>query len=247
MTELEPFTYAMYNNLLSERSLKLIGEANRDGEVTAAIERSWGVRDASDITFVNLLMDDSVSIEDHIDTLREGHNTVLASLREAGMPNVMVSTRMLNGRVCNPFAPLEQVPELRRGDFMPLGGTPLYYSSRLFLASIIGKGAELQMKRIDVRSATLILTDGEDNDSKGVGPESVAPLVQDMIASGNHIVMGVGVGTESTFRPIFRAMGIPDKWIYASVAKDELLSFLRRFGEMGKQLALESNKAPKRR
>jgi hypothetical protein len=42
----------------------------------------------------------------------------------------------------------------------------------------------------------------------------VAAIVQDMLAQENHIVAAMGIDDGTTdFKKVFRAMGIPDRWI----------------------------------
>ena len=93
-------------------------------------------------------------------------------------------------------------------------GTPLYDQTAVTLGTVIAKAQELQQAGIAVRTVTLIITDGGDYGSTRMKPADVKAIVDDMLAHEHHIVaaMGISDGTTS-FRDVFRAMGIPDRWI----------------------------------
>ena len=99
-------------------------------------------------------------------------------------------------------------------NYDPCLGTPLYDQTCVLLGTVIAKSQELAQAGIAVRTVTLIITDGGDYGSTRCKAADVAALVGDMLAQENHIVAAMGISDGTTdFKAVFRAMGIPDRWI----------------------------------
>jgi hypothetical protein len=99
--------------------------------------------------------------------------------------------------------------------------TPTNYSPNLArrsairprsLGTVIAKAQELAQADRGAHR-TLIITDGGDyNDA--LQARDVKAIVDDMLAQENHIVAAMGISDGTTdFKAVFRAMGIPDRWI----------------------------------
>jgi hypothetical protein len=88
-----------------------------------------------------------------------------------------------------------------------------------------------------VRAFTIIITDGEDTGAHGITAQHVRALVTDMLEfASNYIVIGMGMGDEEAFRKVFRAMGIPNRWIlHADSTADDMAA---TFQKIAKDLAL---------
>lgn len=172
---------------------------------------------ASEVVLLTMMPDDSASIAHagNTDAVRDGHNFVLdalASSKQAG--EVLAHTRFLNGHVLYPYTALEHAVKLAAANYDPRFGTPLYDQTAVVLGTVIAKAQELARAGIAVRTVTLIITDGADYGSKRATPDDVAAIVRDMLAQENHIVAAMGISDGATdFRAVFRAMGIPDRWI----------------------------------
>jgi hypothetical protein len=120
--------------------------------------------------------------------------------------------------------------------------TPLYLQSLLTLGTVVAKAQEEEDRGANVRTFTLIITDGLDNNSGIIAASDVRAVVADMLQfATNHIVAGMGIGELPgvSFRQIFRSMGIPERWIFtAGTSLDELR---RVFDEIARKLGLAAS------
>ena len=190
-------------------------------DVGAQIQAGLGVNlddvAASEVVLLTMMPDDSQSIAHAGNTgaVRDGHNFVLdalAACKQAG--EVLAHTRYLNGHVLYPYTSLDHAVKLDAANYDPRSGTPLYDQTAVVLGTVIAKAQELARAGIAVRTLTLIITDGADYGSKRATPDDVAAIVRDMLAQENHVVAAMGISDGTTdFRAVFRAMGIPDRWI----------------------------------
>ena len=106
---------------------------------------------------------------------------------------------------------------------------------------MIAKAEELAQAGIAVRTVTLIITDGGDYGSTRCKPADVAALVTDMLAQENHIVAAMGISDGTTdFKKVFRAMGIPDRWI---LTPGNSASEIRRAFQVFSQSAVRARRA----
>lgn len=171
----------------------------------------------SEVTLVTQLIDDSGSIRfaGNAGTVRNGHNQVLESLKECKQANgILAHCRYLNGAVLYPYCLIQQAPLMTNANYDPVGSTPLYDQTAVTLGTVVAKVQEFEDNNVPVRAITLIITDGADMGSYRHTPHTLKPLVQSLLQTEMHIVASMGIHDGSTdFRQIFRAMGIPDKWI----------------------------------
>ena len=190
-------------------------------DVGAQIEAALGVPaldvQASEVTLVTMMPDDSGSIEfaGNTQVVRDGHNFVIEALKDAKQgEGVLVHTRYLNGYILYPYCPLDQAPLMDQNNYQATGGTPLYDHSVVLLGTVLAKSQEFTEEGVPVRTVTLIITDGHDEHSVRYRPADVARLVQDLLLQETHIVAAMGIDDGRTdFRQVFREMGIRDEWI----------------------------------
>lgn len=190
-------------------------------DVGAQIQAGLGVTvddvAASEVVLVTMMPDDSQSIAaaGNTDAVRDGHNLVLEALRgsrQAG--EVLAHTRYLNGTVLCPYTTLDHAVAMTPVNYHPNLGTPLYDQTAVVLGTVIAKAQELAQAGIAVRTVTLIITDGADCGSHRCRPSDIRAIVEDMLAQENHVVAAMGIRDGATdFHAVFRAMGIPDRWI----------------------------------
>jgi hypothetical protein len=103
---------------------------------------------------------------------------------------------------------------MTRANYDPHLATPLYDQTAIVLGTVIAKAQELAQAGIAVRTVTLLITDGADYGSHRCTAADVEAIVADMLAQEHHIVAAMGISDGATdFRAVFRAMGIPDRWI----------------------------------
>ncbi|HEY0192331.1 MAG TPA: hypothetical protein VGC42_14525 [Kofleriaceae bacterium] len=213
---------------------KLLGDAHDQGALSARSHATLDVVDvgqqiqaglgvaidditASEVVLVTLMPDDSGSIAaaHNAGAVRDGHNFVLDALRCSKQSGeVLAHTRYLNGHVLFPYIALDHAVKMTPANYTPDQGTPLYDQTAVVLGTVIAKSQELAQAGIAVRTVTLIITDGADAGSRRVRPADIKSLVDDLLAQEHHIVAAMGISDGSTdFHQVFRAMGIPDRWI----------------------------------
>jgi hypothetical protein len=116
--------------------------------------------------------------------------------------------------VLYPYVPLDAAIAMDEHNYVPCHATPLYDQAVVLLGTVIAKSAELAQAGVPVRTVTLLITDGGDYGSTRCGAKEVRALVADLLAQENHVVAAMGIHDGTTdFVAVFRAMGIPDRWI----------------------------------
>src|SRR5262249_19277262 len=109
---------------------------------------------------------------------------------------------------------LDHAVKMTPANYNPRLGTPLYDQTAVVLGTVIAKSQELSQAGIAVRTVTLIITDGRDFRSTRMTPHAVNASDDDMLAHEHHSVGAMGISDGRTdFRQVFRAMGIPDRWV----------------------------------
>jgi hypothetical protein len=202
---------------LSAKSLSALDVVDVGAQINAGLGIHIDDVAASEVVLLTMMPDDSQSIAAANNTaaVRDGHNFVLdalASSKQSG--EVLAHTRYLNGSVLFPYTQLAHATRMSTANYDPCLGTPLFDQSVVLLGTVIAKAQELAQAGIAVRTVTLIITDGGDYGSRRCRPADVAAIVADMLAQESHIVAAIGIDDGTTdFRKVFRAMGIPDKWV----------------------------------
>jgi hypothetical protein len=207
---------------------------------------------STDVLLVAMMLDDSGSIcfGSNEQAVRDGTNSVVESLKDAREAvDIQFFLRYLNGTIMHPFGDLDTVPLLTSANYRGSGGTPLYDQSVEFLKALIAKAQEFEQYNVNVRTMSLIVTDGQDAGSFKHRAADVCTIVKDLLATESHIVAGMGVdGGGTNFRDIFADMGIPDMWIYetgpmAGESKDEFLRRIRRGFQLFSKSAVRASKS----
>ena len=202
---------------LSAKALATLDVVDVGAQIQAGLGCTIDDVAASEVVLLTMMPDDSGSIAyaRNTDVVCDGHNFVLESMRgsrQAG--EVLAHTRYLNGHVLCPYTALDHAVAMTKANYNPHLGTPLYDQAAVVLGTVIAKAQELAQAGIAVRTVTLIITDGGDYGSTRCKPADIKAIVEDMLAQESHIVAAMGISDGSTdFRAVFRAMGIPDRWI----------------------------------
>jgi molecular chaperone DnaK (HSP70) len=196
---------------------------------------------AAQILLATIVVDDTRSITFDNGPLaavavRNGHNRCVAALTQAsGATEVLVQTRFLNKGLIAPYTRGTRALMLDATSYSADGGdTPLYRQSVIALGSAVTKARQLRSHGAAVRTFTLIITDGADNASGAITAKHVACLVGDMqeFSNNHHLIVGMGIGADAKFRPIFTEMGLNDNCILTSEAtREELLATFRSLAQ----------------
>jgi len=173
--------------------------------------------EGSEVFLLTVLLDDSSSIrfvQGNTEAVRDGHNLVIDAHKASKAENdILVHAVTLNSGIVYPYTVLPQAPKLDASNYSPNGGTPLYDKAIAVLATVLAKEDEFRKQGVPVRTATLIVSDGNDEGSRK-GAFDVKNVVDDMLRRENHIIAAMGVDDGRTdFRRVFGEMGIRPEWI----------------------------------
>jgi hypothetical protein len=216
---------------ISKESVGVLKRRNVAGLLPEGLRRH-DLKDA-EILLVTALVDDSGSISEarQESAIREGHNRLLQVLKETGSSaHVLVTTRLLNGKIINSFCPVSDASRLTAQNYDPaqFGGTPLYHQSVVTLGTLMLQTQALEEAGCRVRTITLLMTDGLDESHYLTGhnhfqvkydtPASdVAFIARDMHRSGNHLLAAYAVGAgAAALEGEFTKMGIRPGWVLTS-------------------------------
>jgi len=203
---------------ISPQSEALVVTPDYGAQIQAGLGVTVDDVTASEVFLVAIVIDDSGSIrfvQGNSDAIRDGHNLVVEALIASKQGDgILAACRYLNGTLLYPFTPVDRAERMTAQNYNPMGGTPLYDASVAALATAVAKAQEFLDSGVVARTATLILTDGNDEHSLHATAADVKRLVDDMLRSERHIVAGMGVSDGSTdFRRVFGEMGIRKEWI----------------------------------
>ena len=127
---------------------------------------------------------------------------------------MLAHTRYLNGFVLYPYCPLDQALRMDKKNYDPNLGTPLYDQAVVMLGTVLAKTQQFADNGVNVRTVSLIITDGADAGSQKATAKTVAQIVRDMLKTEQHIIAAMGIDDGSTcFKKVFQDMGIRDEWI----------------------------------
>lgn len=234
-----------------ERSIILIDSARKAGVISEESRKALGKIDPKklslgssigqykrdDVLLAATLIDDSGSLnsQSSAEAVRIGHNAVISALLDSDAPSaIWFHTRYLHGYELNPWNQLERATKMDSRNYRPNDGTPLYDETAVILGSIIAKTQEFRDNWTTVRSATLIVTDGEDTESNLQTPSTIKSIVTDMYDTGIHIVAAMGIG--SNFRNLLMQMGIRENLILTSGSTpEEIREAFGLFAKMARQ------------
>lgn len=251
---------ARARSALSRRSAEALSEGKVVQLIESGLDRSQTVSKPGRITLVTLEPDDSISIfmDDagvqrdwtrQAEAIMTGHNELLQGMQTGPEGRrSMLLTRYLNGTVLNPFMPLALCRQMDRRVYRAdPGGTPLYAETLATLGIVLAKTEELTNRGARVRTATLVMTDGEATDFTSEGERKLRSIVQDMRESGVHTIVGMGLGRHANFTQTFTSMGIDERHVYTAANIESILEAFRMFGKEVLLLAAGTSSEPGRR
>ncbi|EKD24717.1 MAG: hypothetical protein ACD_80C00167G0015 [uncultured bacterium (gcode 4)] len=244
------------------KNIGLLQNAHEDGDLSsgslnaltkipdigAIIQQGLGVPidsvRSSEVILLNILVDDSGSIRmaGNSQPVRDGHNMLIQALLESKQQdNIEVLNRYLNGTVLYPYTPLSLVPKMDSSNYDAVGGTPLFDETVKLLATVIAKTQDFKNSGIQVRTITLIMTDGDDCHSHTSTAKDIKKIVTDMLRSEDHIVAAMGFDDgKLDFKKVFSDMGIPDNWILTANANP---AEIRKAFQMFSQSAVRASQS----
>lgn len=218
--------------ILSGASLSALQIPDIGNAINNAIGTSIEIN-AAQAVHVVMLLDDSSSISwawdedkqqttDNSQLVIDGHNLVIEALRGSkARDGIFVTTLLLNGKVINSFAHIDNAVLLDSNNYVAEGGTPLYDQCTITIGSAVAKAQEISEDGVPCRSIILVTTDGMDEHSVNTKASDVKSVVGDVLQTEQYIVAAMGIpgarhgyrGKSLDFRKVFEQMGIQDKWI----------------------------------
>jgi hypothetical protein len=166
------------------------------------------------VLLATLFVDDSGSMGSNAETVRIGQNAVIDALQDSAYPeSVLVRTELLNKGPLSRYNTVKDAIRLDRQNYRTGSGTPLYDRTAEILSGIQISTQEFSNDWKTVRTATLITTDGIDENSKGTTEQMINQVVTDMKRTGIHLIAGMPIGKERHVVDTLLEMGIDEKWI----------------------------------
>lgn len=211
------FQTAQDDGIISPASANALSVVDIGQEIQEALTGNIDAVQSSEVVLVTMMPDDSGSIrfEGNSQLVRDGHNLVLDALGASKQTDaIQVHTRYLNGFVLYPYTDIKQATRMDSRNYNPGGGTPLYDQSVLLLGTVLAQAQQFIDNGVAARTVTLIITDGADIGSQRANPAMVKSIVDDMLRTEDHIIVGMGIDDGYTdFKQVFQEMGIRDEWI----------------------------------
>lgn len=209
-------------------------------DVSAKISQGMGVDpdafQASEVTLVGLLVDDSGSIDmaNNTDALLAGVNGILTALKGSkNAGTILVHIKLLNGRVVCPFVALQDAPLLDSTNYSADGGTPLYDQYVVFAGTVMAKTKEFLDAGVVVRSVCCTVTDGSDQGSRRNTADDCRRITESLLASETAVVGAMGIQLPGTdFARVFASMGIrPDSIMLATADPKAIRAACHQFSQ----------------
>jgi hypothetical protein len=214
-------------------------------DIGSAIQAGLGINVddvlSSEVLLVSVLIDDSGSISgsNNEQNIIDGHNLILDSLLDSKQKdNVLIHTRYLNGKILNSFCHIKDANRMDKNNYHSVGGTPLYDETAVLLGTVIKKTQEFVDNGVQVRTCSIILTDGRDEHSKKCDQFTCRSLTEDMfkVELKRHSICAMGIDDGSTnFASIFNSMGITNVLTPGNTASE-----IRKAFEVASQSAIQS-------
>jgi hypothetical protein len=247
------FQGAAEEGMLTQGTANTLSMVDIGAQIQAGLGTNIDDIDASEVTLVAMLIDDSGSIRfrSNAQAVRDGHNLVLKSIADARQSGkTLVHTRYLNGEILYPFVTVDQAIQMNPQNFNPMGGTPLYDQSVIVLGTLVAEMLRYMDNGVPCRAILGIITDGNDQHSvKFRNPAEVKKVVDDILASELSVIisgMGISDGGSTDFTDIFQSMGILPEWIhdpskYSTEAERE--SAVRKMFQMFSRSAVRASQS----
>jgi hypothetical protein len=210
------FGAAADQGLVSAATHQALTVVDLGAQIQAALGTPPDLIEATEQFLVAIVLDDSSSIRfaGNEPIVRTGVKEVVKALGGSKTSDgILMLIQKLNSGLLCPFTPIRDVPDITPQNYSCSGDTPL--NDRVFetLSAVLAKQVQVNQTGAQVRTATLIVSDGANNASRRSAAE-VKKLVTDLLKAECHIVAAMGIDDGSTdFRQVFSEMGIPDQWI----------------------------------
>ncbi len=208
------FNEANEEGLLGEASQQILVENINNAVIAGANGKAAEEIDATDVTLVTLVIDNSGSIQfgGLDEAVREGQNALLDTLSQSKQNDSILLAQWKLGveaELVHSYLPLDEAVRLDTRNYHPNDGTALYDVWMSALASNVAYAQTLAATGTLVNAIALIITDGRDEHSRQHLARDCAELAKDLLASETFHLAFVGVGSKKTFKTVAEEMGFP--------------------------------------
>ncbi|OGI16597.1 MAG: hypothetical protein A3J63_01985 [Candidatus Moranbacteria bacterium RIFCSPHIGHO2_02_FULL_40_12b] len=201
---------------------------------------------ATDVTLLTLVVDDTGSLAHLIDSVIEGQNQLLEAIRNSKQKdNILLALWKFDAdsKLVHSYVPVGQATKLDRRNYRASGSsTALNDAWMNAMASNIAYAQMLRSSGTPVKNIAVVITDGQDNDSRRYRAADCAKVNKDLLKSEQFILAFVGMGQtaadETQFRLIAEEMGFPDG---AILTVDSTPSEIRKIFNMISQSAIRAS------
>lgn len=176
--------------------------------------------DTEDVTLVSVLIDGSGSMQPYRDDVIKNYNdSFLKPIQgAANAKSILVSTWIFSEspgiplvRLLHSHKPAGECPLLTRQDYAPDGGTPLYKALYQALTGIFNYGNTLLDNGHNIKRIVLLLSDGEENASRGfVSSSQLKQFSKDMLNTETCVLSYIYFGDERDGNKYASNIGFPE-------------------------------------
>ncbi len=166
--------------------------------------------EATEVTLVSLLIDDSGSMCDVVDAVIDGQNSMLKALIDSKQKDSFLLGMWALNRIgpYHSYLKIENVEKLDHVNYYPGGHTPLFDKWIETLSANVAYAQQLRDSGTSVRSIAVVITDGQDFGSRKHTAKDCATLAKDLLDSETFVLAMVGLGDHG-FKDVAREMGFP--------------------------------------
>jgi hypothetical protein len=200
------------NSGVSSSTMDVLTGVDIGADINAALGVTIDSLKGNEMFFLNILLDDSTSMDKNTDVLIDGVNAVIqAVIDSSSVGDVLVHITSLNrGLIVAPM-PIRSCPKLSRSLYMASGQTPLFDGSCRLLGVAMAKIEEALQAGMPARCHSVIVSDGAPYGVQAKSAGDVKTMVEDMDRTQPeaHIVFGMGISDGHTdFTAMFNKMGV---------------------------------------
>jgi len=237
------FEQAQEDGVLGAASQQVLVENLSPMVIAGASGKSAEEIDATEVTLVTAVIDDSGSIRfaGLADAVRQGQNEMLRALANSKQQDALMVAQWKLGsqsELIHSYVPVADAEALNKKNYNPQSGTALYDVWMDALASNIAYAQTLAATGAQVTSIALIITDGQDQHSHRYLARDCRKLATELLQSETFHLAFIGVGEQREFQVVAEEMG----FMPASVlVADATASAIRRAINLASQSIIRAS------
>lgn len=206
------FAEAVADGLMSQPTKDLMCVSLDDAVLAGCAGVNPDDIEATEVTLVSLLIDDSGSMAGLEDAVIAGQRAMLEAFAKSKQKDSFLVGMWALNRTdpYHSYVKVDDAVRLDRRNYQPNGCTPLCDRWCEILSANVVYAGQLRANGTVVRSIVVVITDSYDNASQKFDIADCAKIAKDLLSSEQFILAMVGVGQETDFRAMAKKMAIPD-------------------------------------